>query len=1107
MVVESIGGIATVTVLFTDLVSSTQLMSLLGDSAFDELRQSHLALLGQLVTAHRGVEVKSLGDGVMAVFPAASDAVAAAVAMQQAVKRRSRRGPACLSMRVGLALGDATECGGDWFGTPVVQAARVCAQCGGDQILVTDTVRAVAEARTNVRFVPVGALSLRGLAAEVAVWRLNWGELAVPAAIALPGPFQGTEAFGFVGRRAELAALRAAFERSVAGSRQVMLVGGEPGVGKSRLAAEFAREVHAEGASVLFGRCDDGLAMPYQPFVEALSHYLHHAPPAELPNGLGRSGGELARLVPELATVVPGLPSPQRSDPETERYRLFEAMAFWLSAASADEPLVVVLDDLHWATQPTLALLRHVIRATSSAQLLVVGIYRHTEPDPAHSLADLLAGLRRTAGVQRLMLDGLDEAEVTALLEATGHAWGGNARGLARAIQARTEGNPFFLCELVRHAAESGAFGQEDAGSLHQLGIPEGVHEVVLSRLNRLSEAAHQVLAAAAVVGAEFDQAVVAVVTWLGEETVAEVLDEALAAGLIKEVIGVTLRFRFRHQLVRASLYTSLSTARRLRLHRRVGEAIEKLHQFRLDEYLPALAYHFAQAAASGEAAPAVFYTQRAGDRALALLAHDQAAELYARALAIFDGSELADDIHRRCDLLIALGKAQRQAAHPAHRQTLLEAAAVAQRVGDVDRLAAAALANTRIIGPAMEVDHERVAVLTAALNAIGDGDSPVRALLMANLAGELFHGKWDRRVELSEQAVTMARRLGDPVTLAHVLVPVVRSLRHPSTLDRRLGLVTELTELAAQLGDANVGFSAAWHGIGAAMEAGDMTLAQRRLSDATRLADDLAQPAIRWGMSVPHTSLIVLTGKVHEGELLAHQALEVGISAGYPDARMFFDLHLLAIRVVQGRLDELEDLAAELSVQYPERWGWRAALALAHCALGRRAEARSILDELAADNFDDFPYDVTWLLGMVLTAELCAELDDVPGAAVLYRLLVPYAGQFVAGGNAICLGSVGRYLGRLAATMGLLDEADTHFAAAEAAHTRIGAAAWLVRTQLDRATLLLARQGDGDVEVAAELLGQALVATRRWALGALERRAIRLLEKVHQEPLLDDQP
>ncbi|MGQ0716101.1 MAG: ATP-binding protein [Pseudonocardiales bacterium] len=1093
---RSAGGITTVTVLFTDLVSSTQIMNLLGESTFEGLRQSHLSLLDQTITAHGGVLVKSLGDGVMAVFTAASDAVAAAVAMQQAVQRRGRGAPARLSMRVGLALGDATEYARDWFGTPVVQAARLCAQCGGGQILVTDTVRAVAEIRTNAHFAPVGAVSLRGLAGEVTVWKLDWVQAASPAMVALPGPFQGTEAFGFVGRRAELAALEAAFERAATGGRQVVLVGGEPGVGKSRLAAEFAREVHAGGTSVLFGRCDDGLAMPYQPFVEALSHYLHRAPPVELPSRLGQLGGELARLVPEVTELVAGLPSPLRSDPETERYRLFEAMASWLGAASSDEPLLVVLDDLHWATQPTLSLLRHVARATSPAHLLLVGIYRHTDLDPAHSITNLLADLRREPGVERLVLEGLDEAEVMALLEATGRSLGDHARELARAIRAHTEGNPFFVGELVRHAVESGNLGRESNGGIEHLGIPEGVHEVVLRRLGRLSEAANQTLVTAAVVGAEFDLAVVAVVTGLGEDVVAEALDQAMAAGLVKEAASVTLRFRFRHQLVRTSLYSSLGTARRLRLHRRVGEAIETLYRSRLDDHLPALAHHFALAATEGEAATAVGYTWRAGDRALSQLAHDQAVALYTRARELFDSSELADDDLRRCDLLIALGEAQRRAAHPAHRQTLLAAAAVAQRVGDVDRLAVAALANTGTIWPGVKIDHERVALLTAALAAIGDADSPVRARLLANLASELINGEWDQRVELSEQAEAMARRLGDAPTLAHVLVPAFRTLRHPSTLTQRLALVGELAELAEQLGDANVAFRAALTGFDAALEAGDTVLAQRRLTGAARLADDLAQPALRWLVTVSHAALTALIGGVHEGERLSHQVLEVGASAGYPDARLFFGAQLLAIRIVQGRLGELEASIADAVAQHPGLWGWQAALALCHCELGRWDEAHVVFQKLTADDFTSRPYDVNWLAGMALSTEVCTELGDVPSAAVLSRLLAPYADQFVTTGPVTCFGSVARYLGRLAVTMGRLDEADAHFAAAAAAHARIGASAWLTRTQLDWANLLLTRQSHGDVQLATKLLGQALGTARQQALSALERRASILLEK-----------
>jgi hypothetical protein len=384
--------------------------------------------------------------------------------------------------------------------------------------------------------------------------------------------------------------------------------------------------------------------------------------------------------------------------------------------------------------------------------------------------------------------------------------------------------------------------------------------------------------------------------------------------------------------------------------------------------------------------------------------------------------------------------------------------------------------------------------VLTAALEAIGDHDSPVRARLLANLAGELFYGEWDRRVELSEQAVTMARRLGDPHTLAQVLIPVLRTLRHPSTLAHRLDLVTELAELAEQLGDAHVAFSTAWYGIGAALEAGDTVLAQGRLADVTRLADDLAQPALRWVVAIPDITLTVLAGRVHEGERMAHQMLEVGTSAGYPDAQVFFVAQLVTIRTVQDRLGELEALVTKIIAQHRGvRWAWQTLLALIHCQRGHVDEARLLFEKLATDDFANFPYDIHWLTGMALSAEVCAELGDAPRAAVLARLLAPYADQFVAAGPVSCFGSVARYLGRLAATMGRLDEADTHFATAATAHTRIGAPAWLARTQLDWAALLLTRQHHGDVQMATDLLDQALTTARQLDLNTLEQRAVTL--------------
>ncbi|MGH9009898.1 MAG: ATP-binding protein, partial [Acidimicrobiia bacterium] len=329
-----------------------------------------------------------------------------------------------------------------------------------------------------------------------------------------------------------------------------------PGVGKTRLAAELATRVHGEGATVLAGRCDEDLGVSYQPFVEALRHFVDHA--SGLPDRLGRYGGELARLLPDLSERAPGLPPPLRSDPDMERYRLFDAVAGWLAAASNDEPLLLVLDDLQWAARPTLMLLRHVLRA-GRGRVLVLGTYRDTDLTHDHPLVDVVADLRREGGVERLSLSGLDDAGVATIVEqAAGRTLDDAGLALARAVYEETEGNPFFVREVLRHLAETGAVERQEEGwttrlPVDQLGIPQGVREAVGHRLSRLSGHTNQVLRVAAVAGAEFELGVVQAAGALSEEALLGAVEEAATAGVVTEVSAT--RFRFAHALVRATLY------------------------------------------------------------------------------------------------------------------------------------------------------------------------------------------------------------------------------------------------------------------------------------------------------------------------------------------------------------------------------------------------------------------------------------------------------------------------------------------------------------------------------------------------------------------------
>jgi class 3 adenylate cyclase len=720
-------------VLFTDLVGSTELLARLGEADFDDLRRSHFASLREAVTAAGGQEVKTLGDGVLAVFTSASDALAAAVAMQQAADRQTRRGGGPVSVRVGLALGDVGFEDGDVFGTPVVEAARLVAAARGGQILATALVRGVAGARTSVSFNDVGLLELKGLPGAVDCCEVAWDPL--PASpLPLPAFLTGTGRV-FVGRAEELARLETRWKEAAAGSLRVALIAGEPGIGKTRLAAELAATAHAQGAVVLAGRCDEDLGMPFQPFVESLRQFVRAAP--EPVAQLGRFGGDLVRLLPELDETAAALPPPLRSDPETERYRLFDAVAAWLSSVSGDTPVLLVLDDLQWASKPTLLLLRHVTRSSEPMRLVVIGTFRDTELPTGHPLTELLADLRRQEGIERISLAGLDEGAVGEFLEAAaGHQLAEEEHNLVRAIHGETEGNPFFVGEVLRHLAETGGVARRDGrwtatAAVEELGIPEGVRDVIRRRLSRLSEAATRILSLGAVVGPEFELPVILDVTGLEEDAVLDGLEEARAARLLAEV-PETNRNRFSHALVRATLYDELTTARRMTLHRRVGEALEALHAGHLDDYLPSLAHHYR---AAGDAPRAVAYATQAGYRALTQLAHDEAVTFFSQAL------DLAEDT-QRLELLLGLGDAQRRAGEAAHRETLLAAAHLALQRDDAESLAHAAIANNRFFHSFSGwVDTDRVTVLEAALGAVGPGDSGSRARLLASLAAELGFG------------------------------------------------------------------------------------------------------------------------------------------------------------------------------------------------------------------------------------------------------------------------------------------------------------------------------------------------------------------------------
>ncbi len=1091
-----------VTVLFTDLVQSTDALSRLGEGQAEALRQTHFALLRESIRQAQGTEVKNLGDGLMVVFNSASDSVSCAISMQQALERHNRRGGEPLLMRVGIAVGEVTCEDGDYFGTPVVEASRLCDHAVGRQILLTEMAKTLAGSRGDQRYESRGAVELKGLPDPVHVTEAIW-QPAADTGLPLPARLQVPHGIAFVGRAAPTETLTLAWKRSREGARQVVFVGGEPGVGKTRLATETALVAHGEGATVLLGTCDEDLAVPYQPFVEALRHFIAACPEDQLATRLGERRSELARLVPELPHRVPGLAPPQPADPDTERYLLFEAVAGWLAAASPDRPVVLLLDDLHWATKPTMLMLKHIVRFTGPMALLVIGTYRDSDLTRNHPLTELLADLRRESGVERLVLRGLSDAEALSLVEAVaGHEMTGDNLAMAQAVHSETDGNPFFMREILENMIESGALVQEGGrwtyrGDTAAFGIPESVREVIGRRLSRLSEDVERTLTLAAVIGTKFDLAVLTGVAGIPQTAVVEGLEKATAARLVREVAGSAGRFTFANALIRDVLYEELGSARRMELHRSVGTALEGLAAGRPDAYLAELAYHWLAATpevgvVTEDAAKAAEYAERAGRQAMASLAYEEAVQHFAGALRAIS---LTDDRARRCELYISLGEAQRCAGDPAYRETLLAAGQLAMELGDAEQCARAALANERgIFSRYGQVDVERAKALDDALRLIGPEDTATRARLLASLASELHFSNEARRHDLGREALEVARRLDDQVTLARILAATWFGTWDPDTFADRVGLAQELTELAHRLGDRLLEFHAGAATFLTATQQGDMPRADAGLEACARAAEQLGQPALRWRAAYCQTNRDLCAGRLAKAEAELPASDQLGAAGAAPDYPLFTQLPLAVIRLLQGRPEEARDVLAALVKDFPGLPLMDAPLGWAAAEAGRFDEARRTLDFFAKDGFAGVSRNYAFMPTIAFLCRLAVRLADREAAAQLYDLMLPHAEEVVTS-QATWVGPAAHDLGLLAGTLGRYDEADAHFAAAVETERRIGARAILVHTQLEWAKALQNRGQPGDDKRAAELLELALEGARALELTGTERRISALME------------
>ena len=761
----------------------------------------------------------------------------------------------------------------------------------------------------------------------------------------------------------------------------------------------------------------------------------------------------------------------------------------------------MVLDDLHWADKATVLLLRHFLGAEHPTGALVIATFRDTEVGDDQPFADALASLYRIPGVERVPLSGFDDASILTLLETiAGHELDDDARLLGNLLLAETDGNPYFVTETLRHLAETGTIAQSADGhwsarhDLRSVGLPVTVREVITRRVARLGSEVQQLLGFAAVLGRDFDVDILLAVSGVDDDALLDVLERATAAAVVRPISERGERFTFVHTLIEHTLYEDLGPLRRQRMHLRAAETLTAVFGDDPGDRSAEIANHWI--AADPSMPQTLDWVVRAGRQAQIRLAPQDAVGWFTEALRIVEDRP-ADD-RRRSEILVELGEAQRDAGDGRYRATLLDAAATAQTLGAADLLVRSAMANTRgWASAAGSVDVERVAVLEAAIEAVGPDDSAERARLFAILAAETSYSTaWQERLRVSDEGLAVARRVGDPDTLSYVLARRAHSLWVPELLEERLVNTAENVALTERLARSDYRFWAAMYRLAAVVTAGQGDEIDRHLATIREIADAVGLPLLRWECTNQHSWRALLQGRIDDAEAGAFRGLAEGEAADQPDVGVVFAAEMFLVRYDQGRLSEIVDIVEQTVHDNPGIPGLRATLAIALCELGREDEALLLLLEEVDTRFAGVPYDQFWTVTLTQWSLVAGHLRAAEPARMLHELLAPWSAQ-VAFTGAHVFGAVAHALGLTAGAMDRFGDAERHFADALATYRDLDAPVWAARAQLASADVLIERGGDGDVARASELIDDAMAAAQQFGARGVELRATTLRARV----------
>ena len=860
----------------------------------------------------------------------------------------------------------------------------------------------------------------------------------------------------FVGRQTELELLSRGLTQAAEGAGRLYLISGEAGIGKTTLADELARRAAAAGSLPLWGRCwESGAAPPFWPWVQILRGYAGAA--------RSRSGEAAADLAHALLLSAEGDNNHPTAIAASDqaRFALFARCWEILSEAERSMQLVLLIDDLHAADTESMLLLHYIAREIGSSRLLCVATCRSGEARLRARSEAAMTAVQRLAG--RIDLRGFNENETAEVLEREFHIR--TSEAVLRELLRVTDGNPFFVDEVVRMwRAQGHLLGDSVPPSA---GIPAAVREVIAQHLRALPDRSREILGRAAIVGRDFELTHLAFLGGDSPSVLESSLKLAEEAGIVQRD-AASGRFSFSHNLVREALLDDLGVEGREHLHQLLAEDLE-----RRGAQAPVLAYHFGRAGRAS-LGKAIRYSRAAGQSALRSLAHDTAAEHFRAAIAHLDQGRIADE-KLRCELLVDLGDANARAWATAEaKAALVEAAEIARRCGLSELLARAALTIGALdLGvPRGIADPETVTLLEEALTALGDANDPLRTRLLSRLASELFYSaECDRREALTREAVAIADRLDDASARGHALGGRHFALWGESPPEERLALADEIIRQAEQCEDRDLELQGrTWRTLDL-VELGDVAALDSELLIYRRRAEALRQPRYLGMSSILRGLRAQWEGRFEETERLALEAMEVGQRLGRGDGFANASVLIFGIRRDQGRLAEVAAVIEAALARSPHIPTLRCLHALVCCELGRHADARTALEMIAANDFQDW-WARPWRSSIIgCLTDVCAALGDVRVAAALYELAAPHRGHHMSLGPNAYFGPVDHHLGVLAATLGRRDEAAGHFEAATRMSRLTGGSPWLVRTRVAHAEFLIAT---GDSDHAAGLLEEA---------------------------------